>query len=164
MSWLTIWGFPDYEVSDQGQIRNRSGELIQPRKTARGYLQIGLWQHGAKKRVKKQRLVHRLVIITFVGHNWRRKQVAHRNGNRLDNRLENLMWVTPKENADHKRSHGTLQMGEQIRTAKLTPSSVRQIRNLYDGSYSQGELAAMFNVSQMTISKVVRRVSWKHVD
>lgn len=82
--WRSIPGFPGYEVSDMGNVRNlkRGRELIQ-HTALRGaglYVRMG----------KTSRLVHKLVLLAFVGN--RHQEITHLNGDRCDNRLANLMY------------------------------------------------------------------------
>lgn len=88
-----------YEVSNTGIVRNKlSGKILNTSPNKKGYLQACLWIN--KKNVTQR--VHRLVLETFKGlpigdcnHG------NHINGNRQDNRIENLEWVSNRENASH---------------------------------------------------------------
>jgi len=71
-----------------------------------------------------------------------------------------LRWATPKQNAEDKRKHGTLLMGEEHPQAKLTAAKVNAIRALA-GQFSVPELAEIFEVHARTISDVLRRETWK---
>ncbi|MDE2095631.1 MAG: HNH endonuclease [Patescibacteria group bacterium] len=77
---------------------------------------------------KKYSLVHRLVLEAFIGPCPPGMECRHLNGNRSDNRLENLCWGTRIENVEDKRKHGTILRGEMNPNAKLTADTVIQIR------------------------------------
>lgn len=87
-------------------------------------------------------------------------QACHRNGDQIDNRLENLRWGTPQENADDRIRHGTQARGEDSAQAKLTEADVLEIRA---SALSQSALAARFGVCQSRISLIRSGRSWKHM-
>jgi len=80
--WLPIPGFPGYEVSDQGNVRNvKHDRILVQHAAANGsglYVNLG----------RSTRLVHKLVMLAFEGNGSRR--ISHLNGDRRDNRLSNL--------------------------------------------------------------------------
>ncbi len=110
--------------------------------------------------------VHRAVAMAFLGPAAPRMQVNHNNGNKQDNRLANLAYVTCAENIRHCWDiglHGVDHCrGEANRQAKLTESTVRLIREAYP-RVSLGQLAATLGVTKQAIVSVVKRQTWKHV-
>ncbi|TPV94108.1 MAG: hypothetical protein B7733_16985 [Myxococcales bacterium FL481] len=94
--WKPIPGYVGYDVSNRGRVRSRClpgrPRILRPWVTRR-YLKIGLFRDGRRHRLR----VHRLVAITFFGPA-RGREVDHVDGNRLNNRLENLEYVSPSEN------------------------------------------------------------------
>jgi hypothetical protein len=105
--WKDINGYEGYyQVSNQGNIRSldrfdgvhdRQGTIIKPTLKQNGYLQVGLRKHRARKWFG----VHRLVAIHFIENPDNKPQVNHIDGNKLNNTVENLEWVTGKENQNH---------------------------------------------------------------
>lgn len=100
--WTSVVGSPGYEVSDLGRVRS-------PRRVLRnivgtdGYHQVHV--PGAAGRFVIKR-VHRLVLEAFVGPGGT-LYGCHNNGQKTDNRLENLRWDTAQANSDDKELHGT---------------------------------------------------------
>lgn len=107
--WKDIKGYEGlYQVSNTGMIRsfisngsgsrcNENGYYILSTKSKEGvYLTVGLH----KDRLCKSFRVHRIVATTFLGEN--NLYVNHIDGNKLNNRLGNLEFVSARENVNHK--------------------------------------------------------------
>lgn len=94
--WKDVEGFPDYQVSDQGNVRNKTTNYtLKLLLNKDDYYYVDLYTTDHKSVHKR---IHRLVLDTFVGSS--PDNVAnHINGNKHDNRLSNLEWVTAEENS-----------------------------------------------------------------
>lgn len=93
MEWRKISGKPNYSVSDNGDIRNdKTGRILKLHKGTAGYFQVML----GRKTVPLY--VHRLVAAAFIPNPNNLPQVDHINGNKLDNSVSNLRWVSVSEN------------------------------------------------------------------
>lgn len=171
--WLPIPGYERYEVSDLGRVRSyrhRGGGLrdtpkpLKPGVGNNGYLACNLCD-GAGGR--KRRSVHRMVALAFHEPSPKDKLFAlHRNGDKLDNRPDNIYWGTLQDNALDAVRHGTWvdNAGEKFGRSKLTNSEVREIRRRYAaGGILQKELGAEYGVAANTICYVVQRKTWKHI-
>lgn len=96
--WTTIKNFHDYEINKQGDIRRKDNKVIFSKVYDKdGYLKTALRRDGKRY----YRRVHRLVAKTFLPNPNNLSQVNHINGIRDDNRVENLEWVSAKENVRH---------------------------------------------------------------
>lgn len=95
--WKTINTNPDYEVSEDGQVRNKKTKFIlKGIEDKDGYLRVHLYNPT------KNHYVHRLVALAFLGEpKENQTEVHHIDGNRKNNQLSNLQWVTRKENDSH---------------------------------------------------------------
>lgn len=107
-------------------------------------------------------LVHRLVMLAFVGLCPPGQEVLHGPGRELDNRLVNLKYGTHSENTLDKYRDGTDNGGENCYCAILRWEQVREIRRLRTEQHLlHRELAARFGVSETTIRKIVRGKTWR---
>ncbi len=113
--WRPVKGYEKlYEVSSFGRIRSlestcfacggkRTDTLLAGTETFNGYLRVGL--RGARKGEpgyqQKWIRVHRIVAEAFIPNPEGKPQVNHRDGDRRNNRVENLEWVTGSENMQH---------------------------------------------------------------
>ena len=95
--WKRIDGFPNYSVSNLGKVmNNNTGKLIKPY-NMNGYVQVTLRHCGNSVK----RTVHRLVALSFILNPENKPQVNHIDGNRSNNRVDNLEWCTAHENNLH---------------------------------------------------------------
>ena len=88
-----------YQVSNLGRIKRiyPYEHLISNSKNSKGYYTVGF----TKNNLRKNKMVHRLVAKAFILNPDNKKEVDHINTNRTDNRVENLKWVTHKENCNN---------------------------------------------------------------
>ncbi len=108
-------------------------------------------------------LAHRLVYAWCHGAAPVGLVVRHLNGNRRDNRPENLMPGSQVENAADARRHGTLPCGTQIPNAKLNGPLVREIRARYAAGETQASIRRALGLTPPHVWDVVHRRTWKHV-
>jgi len=165
--WRDVVGYEGiYEVSDQGQVRRistvggaRAGYVLNPDPNAR-YLHVTL----SYLQEKENRTIHSLVAEAFLGSPPGGYQVNHKNGEKHDNRVENLEWVTASQNHHHARWVLGRLLGENHPQSKLTKDDVRSIRRLYaSGDFIQQELAERFGIDRTTVSDITRHKHWRHV-
>ena len=156
--WRSIKDYEGYyEVSNKGRVRSKY-RILKPQLQANGYYSVRL----SKNNIVQMKRVHRLVAETFIANPCNRNQVNHIDGNKLNNNVENLEWVTPSENTQHSYDNNLQKkpVGVLNSQAKLNWEKVREIRALKD-KYSRKELAQLFNVSVGTIGDIINERTWK---
>lgn len=158
-----IHGYGDqYLISDTGIVfgKRRGGGYSEKnqRLDRYGYKRITLYKESIGKTV----LIHTLVLNAFIGAKPVNKQACHNDGDKMNNSVSNLRWDSCKNNQLDKKKHGTQAFGEKVTSAKLTNRKVKAMRNL-EGLLTQKEMAEQFGVSLITVNRVIRRVTWRHV-
>ena len=107
--WKDIEGYEGlYQVSNLGRVKSLDkkrlnsdaiikGKILKPWDNSHGYLQVKFLKDGTKKMPK----VHRLVAQAFLRSDNERNFVNHIDGNKSNNNIDNLEWVTKRENNCH---------------------------------------------------------------
>ena len=91
--------------------------------------------------------------------------VRHLDGDKSNNRPDNLAWGTYAENEADKKRHGTAAVGAHQGSAKLTDEGVRIIRaSIPFGLWNVNDAAQVFGVTRSTIRRIARGVGWQHVE
>lgn len=151
----------DVLVSSDGEILNKDGT---PRRV---YLSGGRPESGRYKCLcvgSLNRYVHRIVAELFIAPCPPGMEVNHRDGNKLNNRVENLEYVTRKQNMEHAKNIGHLRNGERIHNAKLNPSVVLEIRELRrEKKTAYNKIAKMFGITTVTAFRADKGHCWGHV-
>jgi len=166
--WADV-GDGKYQVSNNGRVRSYGGKhkptepkLLKVSNGRSGYPTVALYYDKAR-----HFSVHRLVAEAFLcnPHNW--PMVNHKNGNKSDNRVENLEWCTNALNMQHAYRTGIViapkKPGEKNPFSKLSDETVLRIRELHAAGSKQCDLAKEFGVHFVTINKIVLRKTWRHL-
>jgi hypothetical protein len=109
--------------------------------------------------------IHRLVAKAFIPNNENLAQVNHIDGNKDNNCVSNLEWVTNQQNNEHrfKVLKAFPKAGYKTSTKKLTEEQVKSIPKLLK-IMSKKDIAAKFNVKNTTISEIVSGRSWRYLN
>jgi hypothetical protein len=164
--WLPIPEYEDsYEVSSYGRVRTLGRIIRVPSKNGgyfnrylngriripgctRGYYFIPMSRNGKAK----NQSVHRLVAKAFLPNPTGKREVNHKNGNKLDNRVENLQWVTPKENGEHASENGLLGRVTLIQFNGKTQSLCKWAKEI---GVKRSTLSGRLNRSKMTVREAL---------
>lgn len=111
----------NYSVSSSGKIKNNKTNRELKQQNQNGYLHCTISVDGMPKRCR----VHRLVALAFIPNPENRPFVNHIDGNRTNNCIDNLEWVTAKENAEHAVKSGLRQHGRNRAVVQYTMSGER---------------------------------------
>lgn len=124
---------------------------------------IGTVLFNASSTTGKRFYIHRLVATAFLDNSLNKPQINHINGNKLDNRVDNLEWCTGTENQIHALKTGLYETARGEQLGVLSESDVLAIRKMHEGGMMQKDIAEFFPVKKEAISKIVNRQRWKHI-
>lgn len=160
--WRDIEGYEGYQVSDDGQVRGVRSEHLSQECLHTGYRRVGLYIAGVRRKV----LVHVLVTAAFLGRKPSGVCINHRDGDKSNNALSNLEYVTPSQNQRHAYATGLRRRmsGESHHQSKLTEGQVHEIRALRRAGLSLKEIGSRFGVGFSNVSKICTNQSWAESD
>ena len=166
--WKTCKYCGDYEVSNYGRVKSlKRGKtkLLSLSKTQDGYVKCSLYYNNSAHCFR----VNRLVAEHFIENPNNKPTVNHIDGNKENNRADNLEWATLSEQMKHAYSNGLKQpmSGLNNYRSKLTADDVRYIRKNYKAhskEFGMLALAEKFNVSPVCIKRAYNRITYKDVE
>lgn len=139
--WKDIQGYEgQYQVSNLGRVKslgnksNHKGEILLRQSTVNGYKHVSL-SNNSLQQIHK---VHRLVAVAFIDNPKNYPQVNHKDGNKQNNRVENLEWCNAQENALHAQRMGLrvqkkgAENSRSIKVKQIDPLTNETI-NVYGG-------------------------------
>lgn len=165
--WKNIDGIDGvYQISNFGRVKSLSRVKVENRREL--ILKNGnngkyLYVHFYKNKKQTNFSIHRLVAMAFVPNPKKLKEVNHKDGNKLNNNFENLEWCDRKDNEKHASLNGLKSHGEKHYDSKLKEVDILFIIKSYNNGIPQIKLSKKYGVTQQAISKIVNKLSWKHL-
>ncbi len=132
--------FPQYQISNLGNIKNKSNKIlvVGKRKSNSGYIQVRLSKNGKYY----YRYLHRLLAEAFIENNNNYRTVNHIDGNKVNNKLNNLEWASDEQQQRHAFLTNLKHNGKSF--------TKEQLYNIYDLYYRQ-------NVKPRKIADILKR-------
>lgn len=170
--WRPVVGYEGwYEVSNLGRARRvkpmngaRLGKCLAIVNEPTGYVHYHLSKDGVDRTIH----VHTMVALAFIGPRPPKMEINHRDGVKTNNRLENLEYVTSRENTMHSfdvlGQRERQPRGEKHYKTRLTEAQVRDIKFAELGRGGQTRLAERYGVTIATISAIRLGKVWQHID
>jgi hypothetical protein len=169
--WRIVNDYPDYEISNSGSIlshRKGTCKLLKLVKNRSQYLQVTMTNAAGYRQIV---YVHILVATAFFGARPSMYHVAnHKDGNKLNNCVDNLEWITKSQDYRHaynlglipsQRKTHNLQICGSHGNAKLTAAQATEIRA--NKELTPLQMAIRYSVTRGTIYAVLHKYTWKHL-
>jgi hypothetical protein len=171
VEYRDVVGFPGYRIGTDGTLltcRHKAAGMTN------NWRQIsGSWFGSGKKKylvatlrrdgVMCRKLMHHLVLETFVGPRPLGFDGCHNNDDASNNSLSNLRWATRQDNINDRARNGRTARGEGAGLAKLTEYQVLAIREMASQGIAIREIAKKFPVGEANIGEITSGRTWKHV-
>ena len=166
--WRPVREVPGYCIDPNGNIysvfwewRGNKINKLTPAIDQYGYLKVRLTDMDGSR---KKHSVHKLVCIAFHGlKSEGREQVRHLNGDKTDNRPENLRWGSAKENGEDKVALGEAAKGSSNGSSKLKDYEVSVIKEMALRGMSGRNIERYFDIDHTVVSRITAGKSWGHI-
>lgn len=158
----------EYIVSTDGKIystknngRGKYHKEISQRENADGYMMVTCGKNNHRRTER----VHRIIAKAFIENPSGYLEVDHIDGNRKNNNVSNLRWISGFDNKSNipfeKRSIS--HRGEKNGRSRLTHNEVIEIRRLHDNGATTSDIAKLYGRGWSTIYNIITEQTWKHI-
>lgn len=167
--WKVVNEFDErYEISNYGNFRNRkTGRILKQFNDKHGYYFIPLSFKGKVFNIS----IHIYVARYFISNYENKPLVNHKDGNKHNNKYDNLEWATYSENLKHAYENNlrtsyldkTIKRGSEHYNATITEKEVLEIRELHKQGFGCRRIAKILGISSATAYGVTSGKTWKHI-
>lgn len=171
--YKTIPSYPAYSISVDGKVRRdkvapgtKVGHILKPHLTNKGYWRVRL-SLGSRSQFARP-MIHQLIAETFIGPRPEGYDINHKDGDRTNNSIENLEYVTRRDNVLDGFKRGRIsipprQIGSKHPRSILTESAVSTIREILSLGIPYWYIAEQIGVSKYAIHDIKQGKSWQHI-
>ena len=145
-------GYSNYFITEDGFIiSKKTNKVVKTTKSNSGYETVVLWKNGKRK----QCTMHRIVALSFIPNPENKRCVNHIDGNKLNNKVSNLEWITHSDNHKHAYRTGLRKSLKKIRIKKDKYS--RLIVDLQYGIFYDSIMYAssIYNMNYKTLANMI---------
>ena len=145
MNWKTIKQNENYSINENGEVKNNiSGKILKSFINKKsGYKIIDLWRNNKCKKIA----LHRFIAETFIPNPLHKPTVDHKDGNRLNNSIDNLRWATYQEQNSRFNTYG-------VRSKKITVTNINGTKLEFNRIT---DVAKYFNCNISNISQMLKK-------
>jgi hypothetical protein len=147
-----------YKVSNYGKVINKGGKILTTNTDCHGYVVTSIIDYGGKK-IKG---MHRIVATVFIPNPNNLPEVNHIDGNKENNKVDNLEWCTHDYNMKHQSEVLQRTNGDKHYHNVVTEEQAIEIYNLCkEGDLLYKEIAEMYGVFPQEVSRIATMRKWK---
>lgn len=155
--WKDIEENPNYQVSNHGRVKNKhTDRILKPRGAVNDYKQVCLYKDG----IGVNRRVHRLVAKAFIPNYAEELQVNHIDGNKSNNYLDNLEWVTRLENMKHAYDNGLISHRSPMSGQRPKPVRIIETGEVFE---SENACARAINGNRRNVQQCLKGKRHTHL-
>lgn len=166
--WKPLNQYKGIQVSSLGRIRKAANKSRKERiltefpKDRDGYCRCSVQKLDGSWTSQP---VHRLVAMAFIENTENKSSVNHIDGNRSNNKVSNLEWVTPKENVLHSFKYGVRKACKEVpKKTLLTDFQISQIDKLRT-IYTVNQIAKLYNIEYQSLKNIIhKRKQYERLD
>jgi hypothetical protein len=147
-TWKRVKGYKKYKISTYGNIKNKHNKILSLTQDKRGYLKTGL-RNGTDL---KTCYIHTLMAKTFLGKKDDGTVVNHKDGNKSNNKLDNLEVITQSENVQHAYDNGLCSKQQKVIQVDYLGKIVREFPSIK-------KAAKLNNIDSHTLSYAVHNTT-----
>lgn len=154
---------PLYEITENGEVWSKyKKDWMNIKEGKDGYMTINLVTKEGKYRTCG---IHRLVLATYNPiPNMEEFQVNHKDGNKKNNHLDNLEWMTPKQNIIHSWENGLAHhRGDSHGRATISENQAKEIIKMLKEGKKQSEIIKLMGCSRSVVAKIAQGRTWLHL-
>ena len=156
-----IENLPNYLISDDGKFYNKSYKELFQRPNRDGYMVSYRSENNKQKTVS----IHREVAKAFIPNPENKPCVNHIDGDKKNNHVSNLEWVTYSENNKHAFKIGlsSVRLGENSPLSKYTDDEIHIVCKMMQDGYRKKEVISSTGISESTYKNINTRRCWNHI-
>ena len=147
-----------YSIREDGVVITGKGGILKPKLTKNGYHELALYDSGTKKYTWYR--LNRLVAMVFIPNPENKPFVNHIDGNKTNNHVENLEWVTHQENMDHAKRTNLIKRGEESPTSIYTDEQIVKVCEMLQEGYRNFDIEKETDVPKYMISLIRAKKCW----
>lgn len=155
-----IVGYEGYAVTNDGRVFNcKTNRRLKVDVSNRGYYRITVCKDNKPKKFS----IHRLVAELFIPNPNNYETVNHINGDKSDNHVGNLEWMSQVQNQEHAVAAGLCPRGSANGNSKYQEDFIHAVCNFISKGYSRGEVISLTGITKSAFDDIRRRKTWKHI-
>lgn len=156
---ILIENSDNYWITPEGRIFRGNREL-KKNKGTNGYITVSIKYLNGERKLE---FVHRLVAVAFIPNLENKPVVNHKNLIKSDNRVENLEWVTYKENNQHAHDNGAFRPNGEHHHAIYSNELIHKVCQLIQDGIRTIDITKRMIVPKHLVDDIRKKRIWVHI-